>query len=182
MSIFSNPQDGASAASRAYVNALLETLGDNDPIAILAATPEKLAAATAGLPDDALRKPERQGKWSVIEVVGHLADTELVYSFRFRVPLAQERPRITGFDQDAWARRFRYRDADLATLLELHRTVRNANVKLLRSCSAEELQRAGVHEERGPESVELMMKLGAAHDLVHLKQIERIKKTLDLRP
>ena len=175
MSIFSNPQGRAASAAQRYVEAILELLGDRDPIALLTTFPDLLTRATAGLSDEELRRPEREGKWSIIEVVKHVADTELVYSFRFRIALAQEKPPITGFDQDSWASRLGYRSADLARTLELFRVVRAANVDLLKGLTAAELSRAGLHEERGEESVELMTKLAAGHDLIHLRQIERIR-------
>jgi hypothetical protein len=175
MSVFSNPAGRAPAAARAYVEALLGVVGDRDPLDLMAAFPEKLAAATRGLADEVLRRPEREGKWSIIEVTKHLADTELVVSFRMRITIAQDRPAITGFDQDSWVEKLGYRRVDLETTLELHRIVRQANVDLLRSLSPEQLQRVGMHAERGPESVELMMKLAAGHDLIHLNQIERIR-------
>ena len=174
-SIFSNPQGRAPDAAQAYVKAILDVVGDADPLALLSVFPAKLAAATASLTDEQLRRPEREGKWSIVEVAKHLADAELVSSFRFRIVLAQDRPRITGFDQDAWASRLRYRAVDLGQTLELQRVVRQANVDLLRSLSPEQFQRIGIHEERGEESVERLMKLMAGHDLVHLRQIERIR-------
>ena len=174
-SVFSNPQGRAADAAHAYVKAILDVLGDEDPLALLSTFPMKLAGVTKGLSDEQLRRPEREGKWSIVEVVKHIADAELVSSFRFRIVLAQDRPRITGFDQDAWASRLRYRAVDLQKTLELQRVVREANVDLLRSLSPEQFQRAGIHEERGEESVELLMKLMAGHDLVHLRQIERIR-------
>ena len=175
MSVFSNPAGRAPEAARAYVEALLSVVGDRNPLALLAAFPERLAAATRGLPEDLLRRPEREGKWSIIEVTKHIADTELVVSFRLRITIAQDRPAIAGFDQDAWVQNLGYRSVDLEKTLELHRVVRSANVDLLRSLATEQLQRVGLHAERGPESVELMMKLAAGHDLIHLNQIERIR-------
>ena len=175
MSIFSNPQGRAPAAAQRYVQAILELLGDRDPIALLGSFAELLTRATAGLTDEQLRRPEREGKWSIVEVVKHIADTELVYSFRFRIALAQERPPITGFDQDAWTQRLGYRSADLSRTLELFRVVRAANVDLLKGLTTNERSRVGLHDERGEESVELMMKLAAGHDLIHLRQIERIR-------
>ncbi|HUP48940.1 MAG TPA: DinB family protein [Thermoanaerobaculia bacterium] len=174
MSVFSNPAGRAASAARAYVAAIVELVGDRDPIELLAVFPARLAAATSNLSDEALRRPEREGKWSIIEVTKHLADTEMVFSFRIRMALAQQKPRITGFDQDQWAQRLGYRSADLHSTLELHAVLRKANVDLLRSLPPAALERVGLHEERGEESVALMVKLAAGHDLVHLRQIERI--------
>ncbi|HEV8237999.1 MAG TPA: DinB family protein [Thermoanaerobaculia bacterium] len=158
-----------------YVRALLDLLGDRDPLAVVEATPAALDRATAGVDEAKLRQPEREGKWSIAEVVAHLADSELVWGYRLRRVLAEERPQIIGYDQDLWANRLRYRDAQLADSLATFSALRATNLRLVRATSAEDMQRVGVHTERGEESVAHMLKLYAAHDLVHLRQIERIK-------
>ena len=158
-----------------YVQALLDVLGDRDPLAVVEATPAALERAVAGVDEELLRRPEREGKWSVNEVVAHLADSDLVWGYRLRRVLAEERPQIVGYDQDQWANLLRYRDARLADSLALHAANRAANLRLIRAASPADLQRVGVHTERGEESVAHMLKLYAAHDLVHLRQIERIK-------
>jgi hypothetical protein len=175
---FSNPAGAATAGAAAYVRALLELLGDRDPVAVLERLPEDLAAAVAGLDDAALRRPEREGKWSVVEVVQHLADSEIVYGYRARLIVAEDRPAIPGYDQDAWARRLRYRQVALADALEQLGVLRRANLRWLATLGPEERRRAGVHAERGVESVEQIVRLLAAHDLVHLRQIARIRRAL----
>lgn len=161
-----------------YVRALLDLLGDRDPLAVVAATPAALERATAGADEALLRKPEREGKWSVAEVLAHLADSELVWGYRLRRVLAEERPKIIGYDQDLWADRLRYREARLADSLATFSALRATNLRLVRAATPADLQRVGVHTERGEESVAHMLKLYAAHDLVHLRQIERIKKAV----
>jgi uncharacterized damage-inducible protein DinB len=164
-----------------YVRALLDLLGDRDPLAVVAATPAALERAVDGIDDERLRRPEKTGKWSINEVVAHLADSDLVWGYRLRRVLAEERPQITGYDQDLWADRLRYREANLADSLALLAANRAANLRLIRAASPDDLQRAGVHTERGEESVAHMLKLYAAHDLVHLRQIERIKDAVGAR-
>ena len=158
-----------------YVRALLDLLGDRDPLSVVSATEGALGQAVAGVDEAALRRPEREGKWSIAEVVAHLADSELVWGYRLRRVLADERPQITGYDQDLWAQRLRYRETSVADSLALFAPLRAANLRLLRAATAADLQRVGVHSERGEESVAHMLKLYAAHDLVHLRQIARIK-------
>src|SRR5438270_10115423 len=78
MSVFTNPASGAAAAGESYVKALLEVLGDAEPLAVLAQLPAALASLTRGVPRRTLRTPEAPGKWSIVEVIQHLADTEIV--------------------------------------------------------------------------------------------------------
>ena len=105
MSVFSNPAGRAADAARAYVDAIVSLVGDRDPLTLLGEFPETLANSLRGLDDRRLYAPEAEGKWSIAQVVRHLADTELVIAVRFRMVIAHDRPVITGFDQDAFADR-----------------------------------------------------------------------------
>jgi hypothetical protein len=89
--------------------------------------------------------------------------------------VAQPGSQIPDYDQDEWARGLRYNEAGLESVLRELEAFRSANLDWLRGLSDEELNRAGIHEERGPESVRSIVKLLAAHDLVHRNQIRRIK-------
>jgi hypothetical protein len=171
---FANPASDAAAAAPAYIRALLAVLGDRDPLDVAAELVPWLERRTAGLDDARLRRPEASGKWSAIEIIQHLADTELVYAWRTRLLLTTHRPVIQGFDQDAWARTLRYAEMPLALALAQLRALRAANLRLWRSVTPAERERAGVHSERGPESVDLLIRLMGAHDLVHRRQLERV--------
>ncbi len=179
MSILSNNADSAAEAAGRYVDAILSLVGDRDPMEILRATPDRLSAAVAGLDEQALRREERPGKWSAAQVVQHMADSELVWAYRLRRVLAEDRPTLTGFDQDAWAEALRYADSDVPAALVVVRAVRAANLALLASASPEDLDRVGVHVERGDESLRQMIPLYAGHDLAHLGQLERIRGVVE---
>jgi hypothetical protein len=81
----------------------------------------------------------------------------------------------TGYDQDAWAERLHSVDAPPGESLEEFEIVRRGNLRLLEAATPADLERAGVHIERGEESVGHMVRLYAGHDLLHLRQIERIR-------
>jgi hypothetical protein len=121
-----------------------------------------------------LRRPERPGKWSVIEVIQHLADSELVAGFRTRMILTEDRPPLQGYDQDRWASELGYRQVSLEQALEQLGALRIANLHLWRGLSPAHLERVGRHSERGPESVGHILRLMAGHDLVHRRQVDRI--------
>ena len=171
---FTNPAGQAAAAAGAYVRALLEVLGPRDPLEVMGEQVAWLEARVAGLGDTVLRRQEAPGKWSVIEVIQHLADTEMVYGFRGRMVLAEDRPVLQGFDQDRWAATGRYGSASVETALNQLKGLREGNLRLWRSLTREELERVGMHTERGEESIIFMLRLGGGHDLVHRRQIERI--------
>jgi hypothetical protein len=171
---FANPAGTASAAAAGYVRALLDLLGSQDPLAVLGELLPRLEHRTAGLDEAVLRRPERPGKWSVIEVIQHLADAELVTGFRTRMVLIEEQPELQGYDQDRWAQGLRYVDVPLDLALAQLRGLRAANLRLWRTLTPEQRQRTGLHSERGPESVDLIIRMMAGHDLVHRRQIDRI--------
>ena len=153
MSVFTNPSSRAAADAGAYVDAVLGLVGDRDPLEILRATPAALEGAVAGLSLDQMRRPERPGKWSIAAVLQHLADSDVVWAWRMRLILAQDRPQITGYDQDLWADRLHYLDADPAEALDTFRVLRRGNLRLLERATPEDLARVGIHVERGEESL-----------------------------
>lgn len=175
MSTYANPAGSDTAATSTYVRALLDLLGDRDPMVVFEEMVPALQAAVADLDEERRRRPERPGKWSVNEVVAHLADSELVFGYRVRRVLAEDRPALEGYDQDRWADRLRYRTAHLSESLALFTAMRTGNLRLLRALTPADLSRVGLHSERGEESVAHMIRLYAAHDLVHRRQIDRIK-------
>lgn len=168
---FSN---AAGSDAAAYTRALLELLGDRDPFDVQRQTVHALHARIDGLDEARLRTPEAPGKWSVLHVLGHLADTDLVYGYRMRMIVAQPGTPIAGYDQDAWAERLGYGEADPLQVLERLATLRRDNLAFLGCLTPAQWDCIGVHSERGEESIRLIFALLAAHDLVHLRQIDRI--------
>jgi uncharacterized damage-inducible protein DinB len=178
MSVFTNPAIGAADHAAAYVDAILELVGDRDPLVVLREMPSALPRAIEGLSPRQLRQPERQGKWSIGQVLQHLADSEVVWAWRLRLILAQDRPQLIGYDQDLWAERLHYDEAEPSEAVELFAVLRRANLRLMARTSPDDLKRVGVHVERGDESLEHLRRLYAGHDLLHLRQIERVRRTV----
>jgi uncharacterized damage-inducible protein DinB len=178
MSELAYSSSNAVAQADAYVAAILQALGSRDPFEVLAEMPEALRQAVAGLTPEQDATPERPGKWSVRQVVNHLADSDRVGAFRFRMVLAHDAPELPGYDQDLWAERLRYQEIDLSAALEDFTQVRLANLRLLRRATLEDMQRVMRHAERGDEPLHYMIRLYAGHDLVHLRQIARIRQAI----
>ena len=175
---FTNPPGRAKARASAYVRSILALLGDRDPIVVQSRLVRSIRSAIRGLPGRALERPEARGKWSIMQVIRHLADSEVVFGWRLRLVLAEDRPRVTPFDQDAWMERLAGAYPDLDAALATLAVLRAANVALMRSLSKPQWLRIGLHSERGPESVRQMARLYAGHDLVHVNQIRRIRKAI----
>ena len=179
MSVFTNPAGAAIEHARAYVAAILDLLGDQDPVTVLRATPAALQQVIDSTPDDVLARPEAPGKWSMRHVLAHLADSDLVWGWRVRLILAQDRPSLTGYDQDRWATRLGYANSDPRDSVAMFSILRRMNLRLLDRAAPEDLQRVGVHIERGEESLAHQLKLYAGHDILHLNQLERIRRTVE---
>lgn len=159
-----------------YMRRMKSYVGRQDPVKMQATLPGKLARAVRGLKPAQLRRRPRPGKWSIQEIVAHLADTELVYGFRLRMMLAQPGSPLQAYDQDKWAKNLAYRRLPLARLLERVRVVREENLRLLRSVPRRWRSRYGMHTERGQESVGRTLLLLAGHDVNHLRQIHAIRR------
>ena len=178
MSIFTNSAARSVEEAAEYTEAVLGLLGDRDPLEVLRTTPAALRTVVADASPELLARPEADGKWSIRMVAQHLADSELVWGWRLRMIFAHDRPVITGYDQDAWATRLRYNEVPLEHALDDFELLRAANLRLLARMPEADRARVGIHSERGEESVALLMRLYAGHDLLHIRQIERIKKEL----
>jgi hypothetical protein len=175
MSIFTNRASNSAAEAKEYTAALLGLVGGRPPMDVLKTTEASIRRAVEGMSLEELTRPEADGKWSVAQVVQHLADSELVIAWRLRMVLSHDRPAITGYDQDRWADRLRYDLANLDDAIDQFRALRASSLRLLARATAADLDRVGVHSERGEESIALMLMMTAGHDLLHLRQIDRIR-------
>jgi len=120
-----------------------------------------------------MSRPE-PSRWSVAEIVAHLADTELVGGFRMRMIIGDNGTTIQAFDQDVWAEKFEYARRDPKKSLDRYRALRENNLALITSIPKSLWQNYGMHAERGKETVERIIQMYAGHDLNHLRQIEKI--------
>lgn len=177
---FTNPASGAAAAAGEYTRQLLELLGGREPLPLMQQLAARVRAAGAGLTPEQWRRPEAPGKWSCLQVVGHLVDTEIVYGYRVRCVVAHDRPALPGYDQDRWTERLRHNEADPATMVDRLAFLRAMNLEYYSGLTADERRRAGLHSERGEESVDHILRLLAAHDLVHRAQLQRVRRALGL--
>ncbi len=160
------------AEAKEYQDFLLGLLGDHDAFEVQSATPKALRDIFAEAEQAVAQRPEPQ-EWSVLECLGHAHDAEIVYSGRYRWILAHDEPPLIGYDQDLWVTRLNHNDDDPDELLEVFEALRAANLALWNRASDAERARVGMHMERGPESLDLMFRLYAGHDLNHVAQARR---------
>lgn len=140
-------------------------------------SPKLLAAAVAGLAESILRYKPSLEAWSIREIVGHLADIEIVYAFRIRQMLADTKPVIAPMDQNAWAQKLGYMETPVPEMVALFGVNRHHNLRLLRGVKIEELKKGAYHPElkRDISLEEMVLKLDG-HSSSHLQQIEKLKK------
>ncbi|MGO9411988.1 MAG: DinB family protein [Spirochaetia bacterium] len=159
-----------------YIERIRGYLDGKKPIEVLASSPRQLARLIQGVTKKKLAKRPAPDKWSVTEILAHLADTELVQGFRLRLILGASGCAIQGFDQDEWARYSDYAKHDPALSIEAYRVTRERTVRLLKSLPRDAWDRYGMHSERGKETVTRVTEMMAGHDLNHLKAIREILK------
>jgi DinB superfamily len=168
------PALGDADAWRAFTAGVTALVGNADPLTILGETAIELRRLIEAAPSDALQRTERPGGWSVVGVVEHLADAELVFGYRFRQILTLDRPTLESFDQDRWAEVGAYNDGDVTSALETFAALRGRHLRLWARVTGVTWDRVGIHGDRGAESLRDMVRIIAGHDLAHRRQIIRI--------
>ncbi|UCF20247.1 MAG: DinB family protein [Gemmatimonadota bacterium] len=156
----------------AYRQELLDLLGGDDPLDVLAHSPARIEVRLRGIEEVVLARRPQPGAWSVKEILGHLGDTEWVYGYRLRLMLTHDAPGIAGYDQDIMVKGLAHNDRPISMLLEELRRLRGLNLDLYLRSRGPAWERVGRHSERGDESVGLSIRLLAGHDRRHFAQIE----------
>jgi uncharacterized damage-inducible protein DinB len=152
----------------------LAYVGDKDPIAMQREAPNTLACLIEDVPDEALTRRPAPGKWSVRAILAHLAEDELVSSWRYRQMLEHSGTILPGFDQDEWARFGDYDSWTPREALEMFRLLRTANLRMFSRLAPEQWERYGVHAERGRITVADLARHMAGHDVNHIEQVRRL--------
>jgi hypothetical protein len=157
-----------------YIERITGFVAGRDPRTVLEQTPERLRALVSGASPAELGWTTTPSRWSITQVAAHLADAEIVGAWRFRSVLETDNVTIQAYDQATWSSAFHYERTDPAESVALFGALRRATLGLLKRVDPKRLAHAGLHQERGRESVEQLMRMFAGHDLNHLSQIERL--------
>ena len=153
-------------------------LGDDDPVLVMAETPDRVRRLIRGLTEKQLETKPAPGKWCIKEIVAHLADSEVVLGSRYRFIGAHDRPVLLSTDQDAFVERLGPMNAKAADLADDFAMARAVNLGLFERLPKEAWDRVGLHTERGEESIRSAVAMYAGHDRIHLAQIETIRTGL----
>jgi len=136
--------------------------------------PDRLRRAIDGLSDTDLARPEKEGKWSIAQVIAHLAQFEMIVAHRIRSILTADTPPLVALDQERWIRDV-YRGESASELIEQLTFIREMNLNFLERLRPEEWDRAGIHPQYGRNTIRELIERFEKHQEKHLAQIERIK-------
>jgi len=148
-----------------------DVLNHRDPLAVIAETPARLAVVLAGISTEEADLRPAPGKWCLREIIAHLADCEIAWSWRLRQVLAEDNAVLAPFDQDAWSRI--YGAYSLEAAWATYKALRAWNVSFLRALSEAERSKPYTHPTRGPETLWTIAQIMAGHDLHHLATLEK---------
>lgn len=151
------------------LNPYLPFLKNQDPLTVLATTPERLAQLIGAAQEDSLRKNPAPKKWSVRDILCHLADTETAYAFRLRQTVSEAHHLIQPYDQDSFAAAYEERTS--LEGLESFTAIRRWNLLFIRSAVPGALGKAVTHPERGTMTFQTILETMAGHDLNHVAQV-----------
>jgi hypothetical protein len=157
-----------------YIQRILGHVEGQDALKVQRSTAAKLKKLTHKLAPKQLKWQPAPGKWSIAEILAHLADVEVVASWRLRSIIGQDGIMIQAFDQDAWASVFQYQKRDAKRSLETFRALRDNNLAMLKEIPREAWNNHGMHTERGKETIVHLTRLFAGHDVNHVVQVEEI--------
>ena len=159
----------------AYRARVLSYLGDRDPLRVQAGTASRLERLVSGVRRSVLASRPAPGKWSVVEIVAHMADAELAMAWRLRTMIATPGAKLAWWDEHHWSEACAYARIPLARSLATFRALRVSNLALLRSLPLRKWSDCyGMHEKRGRQSVADFVRMEAAHDLNHLRQVQAL--------
>lgn len=154
------------------LNPYAKFLAGADPMQVIESTPATLARLVKGADDARLTRSPAPGKWSIRDILSHLADCEITFAFRLRQTVAEAHHRIQPFDQEVWANpyaAYAARDA-----LETFTTLRRWNVAFVKAVGASARAKVVTHPERGEMTFQTILETMGGHDINHTRQIEKL--------
>jgi uncharacterized damage-inducible protein DinB len=165
-----------SETAQQYTQRLLSHVPKEDPLKVQAGTAKRLAKLIKPLSKKQLTERPGPGKWSITEILAHLADGEIVAGWRLRLIAGHDGVAVQAYDQNVWAELFDYAGCDPKASLETFRFLREKNLRMLKALPKRVWENHGMHQERGKETLAHVVRMFAGHDLNHLAQIEQIAK------
>jgi uncharacterized damage-inducible protein DinB len=145
-------------------------------IAAIEAHPANMRAAVAGLSDDQLGTPYRDGGWTVRQVVHHVVDSHLMSYLRFKLAITRDHPRIMTYDEAVWAELPDASEAPVEMSLAILDALHPRWVRFLRDLSDHQFGRAIDHPEVGDITVDGLLEIYGWHCPHHEAHITRLRE------
>jgi uncharacterized damage-inducible protein DinB len=145
------------------------------------AGPKQLRHAISGMSREQLLARPIAGKWSTLEVVAHLADFDPIIADRMKRVIAEDKPSLIGADEQRFAAALHYHERDLQEELSIIEATRSQLARILARLPDAALQRVGIHNERGPRTLEQLLTGASDHISHHLKFILDKRQALGLK-
>ena len=142
--------------------------------------PEVIAMMLTGVFGEEIDFVTGPGKWSIRQIMRHLADAETVAAYRFRSVIAEENPALSNYDEAAWARNLDYAVRKPAHSLDHFRRMRADNYELLKDLPEERYVRTGIHSVRGPLTLRQLLEMYADHAESHARQLQGVREAYKL--
>jgi uncharacterized damage-inducible protein DinB len=139
---------------------------------------EDLGKSIAGLSKQDLLAFPVAGTWSIQQIVIHMLDSDLVGTDRMKRVIAEDNPLLLGYDESKFAARLYYQDMDPQLACDLFVKNRKYTAEILKRLPDEAFQRAGIHTERGKETLAELVEIYVGHLQHHLKFIRDKRKLL----
>jgi hypothetical protein len=162
------------ATAAEYKARILSYVEGKDPVAVQRQTPVLLGQLIDGVSESRLRERPGPSRWSVAELLAHLADAEIGCSWRYRQMIEHDGCPLSPYDQELWNALGAYSSQRPSDSLQLFRLLRENNLRMLDRLTAEQWERYGMHAERGKMTVRDLVLQIAGHDLNHVEQIRKV--------
>jgi DinB superfamily len=138
--------------------------------------PEVIATLMTGAAGPELDFRPGADRWTLRQIVAHLADSEIVSAARFRRIIAEDNPTLIGYDQNAWAANLNYAKRKTSESVDMFRRLRADCYELLKDLPPETFARKGNHSEIGPMTLRQLLQIMAEHAEGHARQIQQVRE------
>lgn len=147
-------------------------------IGVIAGTPAALQAAVAGLSEEQLDTPYRDGGWTLRQVAHHVPDSHANAYIRVKLALTEDNPTIKPYDEAAWAELADSRETPVETSLRMLETIHERLTIVLRSLDDAQCARTLVHPDNGPMTIDMLIGMYSWHGRHHVAHVTSTRERM----
>jgi len=157
---------------------VIDALAIEQSIFTLGELPQEMRNAVADLDDAQLDTPYREGGWTLLQTVHHVADSHMNAYIRMKLALTEDAPTIKTYEEALWANLHDGSDAPVEWSLMLLEALHARWAMMLRSLTEAQWQRTFIHPEHGPLDLKtalLMYDWHSRHHTAHITHLRHAK-------